>query len=303
MSNDNNSDTNEESEIIESTVEDSSKKRNGKNEEVASLQIHIYIFLIIFCIYVSWLPVLYLAGEYYRFIIQPNITIIANIFNEFNLKALIILLTAPIAVILLYILHLFFVALAVKIVYAWCNWISPRVEVVGITGVGKEEAKIVNYYHIRNVAIRLLKWSFNKSAFPQWYIWAANFVGTCDIHPSCVIEDGYWIHEFIEMHENSFIDRRSIAASHVVEGKIGAITIKKIIMEKNSGTGPFVALIPGNYLEEGSYMLPFSANIKFQRLKKGKYYDGLPVIRVPKSFVRKYFNFSKEDTESSQGDD
>lgn len=277
------------------------KEKEREPTEVASFQLRIYLTVLVFCFYISWCPILFLAGEYYRYIFGPNILLIANLLIDFNIKGLILLLITPVVMILLYLLHLFLVALSTKLIYGLCEWRSPRKEVVGIAGIGKNEAKIVNYYHIRNIPLRLVKWSFGKSPFPQFIKWAFNFVGSNQIHSTAVIEDCFYTHEFLEMQENSFIDRKSIVSSHLVEGKYGAITLKKVVFEKNSGVGAFNLVAPGCYLEENSYVFPNSAILKFQKMKKNKFYDGWPIIRVTKSVYYKFFKIPHEEGEKEEG--
>ncbi len=279
------------------------KESEREPTEVASFQLRFYLTVLVFCFYISWCPIIYLAGEFYRHIFSPNISLIANLLEEFDLKGLVVLFITPIVILGLYLLHLFLVAFSTKIIYGLCEWISPRTEVVGIAGIGKKDARTVNYYHIRNIPLRLVKWSFGKSPFPQFIKWAFNFVGSNKIHPTALIEDSFYTHEFLEMHENSFIDRKSIVSSHLVEGKYGAITIKKIVFEKNSGVGAFNLVAPGDYFEENSYVFPNSAILKFQRMKKNKFYDGWPIIRVTKSVYHKFFKIPKEESEKSEGDD
>lgn len=196
-----------------------------------------------------------------------------------------IVITFPFVVLGLYLLRQMCSILIVKFFYRTFNRIQQRRELINAT---PREFRDVNIYHTRNFILRLIKWQFSKGLFPWLVPWMFNFIGANKIGKDVVIEDGYICQEFLEMEDNSYIGQMSIVSSHVLEGIYGALTLKKVIIGKNSVVGAFNLIGPGVEMSDNSQLLPMSASVKFQHLKPNVNYWGLPSHRLSK---KRYRNF------------
>ncbi len=248
----------------------------------AKIEIEKYILAILFVWGYSWIPSIILGYYYYKFCIFP----IKHIFlNSFLLlfsgwHYFLISVLTPLIAIFLYIFRLFFLVLLCKIAISIINSMSPKKELVAAKGIGKEEARAVNAYHLRGVILRVLVWSIAKSPFPWLINWALNFVGGCKISKGTTMEDHVYCKEFFETGSNVYIGQGTGVTSHVVEGKYGAITLKKIYIGSNSVISAHNAISPGTYLEPYTEFLPMSGVTKFHKISGFAKYFGLPIGRL-----------------------
>lgn len=247
----------------------------------AKIEIEKYIFAILFVWGYSWIPSLILGYYYYKFFIFRDLEIFTAfipIFSEW--RYILISILTPLVAIFLYILRLLFLVFLCKFEIAIINLISPMKELVAAKGIGKEEARAVNAYHLRGVTLRVLVWSIAKSPFPWLINWAFNFVGVSKIAKGTTMEDHIYCKEFFETGNNVYIGQGSGVTSHVVEGKYGAITLKKVYIGSNSVINAHNAIAPGVYLEPYTEFLPMSGITKFQKIRGYAKYFGLPVSRL-----------------------
>ncbi|MHA1887518.1 MAG: hypothetical protein ACTSX0_05805 [Promethearchaeota archaeon] len=172
-------------------------------------------------------------------------------------------------------------------VIRFCNWRSPQTELVAAAGVNRAEVRALNYYHLRGLILRILKWEVSKSIYPWLVPWAFAFVGANKIGKNSVLEDQFYTQEFLEMGENAYIGQGAIVSSHLVEGKYGAITLKKVKIGDHAVVGAFNAIPPGTELDPYTEFLPMSGVVKFRRVKGFGKYFGLPVGKISlKRYIR-----------------
>ncbi len=256
---------------------------SDENQDVphAQLEIGKSALIITFIWACSALPSAFGGFFYYKHIFQPFQSQIAQfwpIFNNWQVLGIVGL--SGLVVWILYLLRILFVAINSKICLIICNKISPPVEMVGATGIGSKEVTQVNIYHLRGTILRILKWVTSKSVFPWLTTWVFNFVGSNKFGKGTVIEDQFICQEFLETGENVYIGQGSQVSSHLVEGKYGAITLKRVKIGDHAIIGAYDLISPGVDIGDYAEIAPMSALTKFQRLKGYRKYYGLPVYRI-----------------------
>ncbi|MHA1672840.1 MAG: hypothetical protein ACTSYI_04375 [Promethearchaeota archaeon] len=268
--------------------EDDGRKNSTKSLPRARIQMERYIpTIIIIWAYSFLIPA---AGVFYYFdlLIIPNISQFLQISVVFGDWVLLLLAAlTPLVILGAFFLRLLLVVLFSRWLMKFCNWRSPHTELVSAQGIGRKEARAINYYHLRGVILRILKWEVSKSVYPWMVPWAFNFVGANKIGKGTVLEDQFFTQEFLETGENVYIGQGSNVSSHVVEGKYGAITLKTIRCGENTVIGPFNIIPPGSELEPHAEFLPMSALVKFRKVKGFSKYFGLPVGKISyKRYIR-----------------
>lgn len=247
----------------------------------AKFELDKYLIVIVIIWGYSWLVPIVILYQYYYLLIQPDLHIYASVIQIFSsIKYILVFFLSPIILISLYLLRLFFVMLYSKIAIWLCNQRSPMKELIASKGIGKEEAKAINYYHLRGMILRILKWEISKSPFPWLVPVAFNFVAVNKIGKGTTLEDQFYTQEFLETGENVHIGQGSIVSSHLVEGKYGAITLKKINIGNNAVIGAFNPISPGSLIGNYAEFLPMSGVAKFQKIRGFSKYYGLPVARI-----------------------
>jgi hypothetical protein len=263
------------------TVPNPDPKPDLKYIPRAKFEMGKYMLAVIIIWGYSWVIPGILSYYSYMQWIDPNIKNLASITPIFqSLDLFLIVVLSPGVLILLFLLRLFFVVLLSKIGIRWCNWRSPRQEMIGAKGVGKKEARAVNYYHLRGIILRVLKWEITKSPFPWLAPWAFNFVGANKLGRGTILEDHFYCPEYLETGKNVYIGQGAIVSSHLVEGKYGAITLKRVHMEEHTVINAFNPISPGTYFGPYTEFLPMSGVTKFQKVKGFAKYFGLPVSRI-----------------------
>ncbi|UYP45919.1 hypothetical protein NEF87_002204 [Candidatus Lokiarchaeum ossiferum] len=247
----------------------------------ARLELDKYFIVIVLIWGYSWLIPVAILYQYYNLLIQPDLHIYASVIQIFSSeKYILVFFLSPVVLIGLYLFRLFFVILFSKIAIWLCNLRSPMKELIASKGIGKEEARDINIYHLRGMILRILKWEISKSPFP-WLVPAAfNFVNVSEIGKGTTLEDQFYTQEFLETGENAYIGQGSIVSSHLVEGKYGAITLKKVRIGQNAVLGPFNPISPGALIGDYAEFLPMSGVAKFQKVRGFSKYYGLPVARI-----------------------
>lgn len=249
------------------------------------IQFERYVPVILLLWGYSWLIPSIGLYYYFKLAILPNLTNLlqfASVMNDPGLLGLWVV--TPLIIILFFFIRLILVILFSRWMIKFCNWRSPQKELVAAKGINREEVRAINYYHLRGLILRLLKWEVSKSVFPWLVPWAFTFVGANKIGKGAVIEDQFYTQEFLEMGEGAYIGQGTIASSHLVEGKYGAITLKKVKIGDHAVVGAFNAISPGTELEPYTEFLPMSGVEKFRKVKGFSKYFGLPVGKI--SFKR-----------------
>ncbi|WP_457558411.1 hypothetical protein [Candidatus Harpocratesius sp.] len=271
------------------------EEHNSQQIPRARIQYERYFPTIIFIWAYSWLIPSIGLFFYFKNIIIPNLPLLLNLSLIFeDITLLIIWLITPLLIMIFFFLRLLFVILFSRWLLKFCNWRSPQKELVAAKGIGKKEARAINYYHFRGLILRILKWEISKSAYPWLMPWAFNFVGTNRIGKKCVIEDQFYTQEFLEMGDYAYIAQGAIVSSHLVEGKYGAITLKKVKIDEHAVVGAFNAIPPGTELEPYTEFLPMSGVVKFRKVRGFSKYFGLPVGKISLKRYIKMFQIPEE---------
>ena len=261
----------------------------------AKLEMGKYIFAVVVIWGYSWVIPGILAYHSYMQWIYPNLEMLARLTPILHSRELfLITVLTPGMIIFLFLLRLFLVVLLSKIGIMWCNLISPREEMIAAKGIGKKEARAVNYYHMRGMILRILKWEITKSPFPWLAPWAFNFAGANKLGKGTILEDHFYCPEFLETGKNMYIGQGSIVSSHLVEGKYGAITLKRVHMEEHTVINAFNPISPGTYFGPYTEFLPMSGVTKFQKVKGFAKYYGLPVSRISTKRYLKLLDIPEE---------
>ncbi|MHA1819059.1 MAG: hypothetical protein ACTSU2_14315 [Promethearchaeota archaeon] len=282
-------------------------------QKEAKLEIPLY--LLIFVIYITFgnaIPVL-IGAFYIEKILKPfyfNSSLIGGVrtwpsfwygfihptaeWSKFitlitSIEGGLVFFLTPIVFIFIYLLDLYNSALTVRFIYWLLNKIRHRKELINAPPRG-ETADDVNIYHTRGFLLRIIKWKFSKSPFPWLTTWMFNFIKANKIGKNAVFEEHIICQEFLEMGDNTYIGQNSIVSSHLVEGQYGAITLKKVKIGNNCVIGAVNLVPPGTTMEDNSQLLPYSATLKFQKLKANGNYWGLPMSKLSR---RRYYKMLK----------
>ncbi len=269
--------------------------------QVSWLQIGGYFLFIVSIWAIPIGSALMVVIIFIKFIIIPDVEIYSSPISvlqtalDGNFKFLLISLTTPAGVIALYLGELFLVALLTKILIAFCNLFTPEKEMVGAKGIGGQEQKDVDIYHLRGAIYRIMKWIFARSPFPWLIKWAFSFAGNNVYGKGTVLEDQYYCQEFFETGENVYIDKLAIVSSHLVEGAYGAITLKKVHIGDNCVIGANVGVSPGAFMEPNSEIIHNSMVPKFKKFKSNAKYAGIPVKKMNPHAYDKFLHLSRKN--------
>ncbi len=270
----------------------SNQKYHDNIKQVNLMQIFVYVFFIITIWVVPLATSIFLLIVYYLKVIQTDIAIYTNpieILRQVqigNPQYLIISMISPALIILLYLIDLIFVAILAKLCIFYCNHKSKTRELVGAKGVQGSEKRDVDFYHLRGAIFRIMKWIYSRSPFPWLIKWAFAFVGNNHYGKGTVLEDQFYCHEYLETGDNVHIDKLSIVSSHLVDGRYGALTLKKVKIGDNSIIGPKVGICPGVQIGNNSEIFCNSFIPKFKKLESNANYHGIPTIKVDsKTFI------------------
>ncbi|MHA1340599.1 MAG: hypothetical protein ACTSRZ_10505 [Promethearchaeota archaeon] len=298
---------------------DDGKKEEGKGkkkkkEKKAKLQFPVYITLWVIYFYLGILLPLNLFFLYMLYIFIPKFIMIGyphnwntywyifkdplGVINAFmkvlsDPTGLIVFLTSPLVFVGIYLFKLFCDATIMKF-YMWMlNKVQPRRQMINAPPRG-DTASDVMMYHTRNFLLRIIKWEFSKCPFPWLTIWMFNYIGTNKLGKGTTIEDGFICCEYLETGKNVYIGFGAITSSHLVEGIYGALTVKKVKLGNNVVIGSRSAVPPGTEMGDNSQVLWNSAILKFQKIKEGANYWGLPVSKLTKNRYKKFIKLPKE---------
>ncbi|MHA1775498.1 MAG: hypothetical protein DRO88_10310 [Promethearchaeia archaeon] len=252
------------------------------------IQYERYVPIILFIWGYSWFFPSIGLYYYVKFSVYPNLpSLLQFSLVIIDLRLIAIWIFTPIIIILFFFIRLMILILFSRWVIRFCNWRSPQTELVAAAGVNRAEVRALNYYHLRGLILRILKWEVSKSIYPWLVPWAFAFVGANKIGKNSVLEDQFYTQEFLEMGENAYIGQGAIVSSHLVEGKYGAITLKKVKIGDHAVVGAFNAIPPGTELDPYTEFLPMSGVVKFRRVKGFGKYFGLPVGKISlKRYIR-----------------
>jgi len=265
--------------------------REEPTKEEIDLQFHWYLFGFFTTYLTSWLIPGILLYFYLILLYIPNFFFVSNFINIFlNLENFLTFLSLPIALLGIYLLHVFLVALITRIFWRITERIRPSKDGTIPRNV---PSKTLNYYHIRSFLIKYPKHLVIRGIFPWLINWLYNFIGTNKIGKGTTIEEQFGADKFIETGENCYLGVNSGFSSHAVDGIFGNVDYFKIKLGDNVTTAALNCLAPGVEIKDNAYLFPMAGATKHNLIKgNGNYYFGVPLRKI---FTRKTANYLDVD--------
>ncbi len=267
-------------------------------KEEVELAFHVYITLFAFIFYISWVFSGIFFFYYVLQIFLPNVLETRDFLSLFiEIKPLLSLLTMPLVLIGCYLLHIFFLALATRLLWKITEKISPSKEGIIPRNI---RSKAANYYHIRSFIIKYGKNSFAKGVFPWLSKWFFNFLGASKMEKGTTMEESIVNDKFLEIGENCYIGVNSALGTHVVEGIFGNISYFKIKVGNNVTTAATNLVGPGSEIHDDSYLLPWASTLKHSLLKGNNFYWGMPLRRIFRRKIMQYLDITQNYLERNE---
>jgi len=279
-------------------AEDSDPPNSNDSEdevikEEVELHYHVYITLFALIFYTSWVFPGIFFFYYVLQIFLPNVLETRDFLSLFiEFKPILSLLTMPLVLIGCYLLHIFFLALATRILWKITEKISPSKEGIIPRNI---RSKAANYYHIRSFIIKYGKNSFAKGVFPWLSNWFFNFLGASKIGKGSTIEESVVNDKFLEIGENCYIGVNSALSTHFVDGIFGNISYFKIRVGNNVTAATTNMIAPGTEIHDNSYLLPLASATKHSVIKGNGYYFSQGAVPLRKIFKRRIKSYLKID--------
>ena len=292
---------------VSTDSEDSGDSEDSEEEPVieeVNMQYGVYMLLFFVIYYISWIGPSFFFMAYFMMVFREYFleapTFIA-IFTELN--PLLALLLMPVIIIVCYLIHLLFIGLATKIIWAITEKVSPSKNGIIPRNI---KSKAADYYHIRSFIIKYGKNVFIKGILPWLSNWFYNFVGASKIGKGTTIEESLVNDKFITVGKNCYIGFNSSLASHVVDGIFGNISYFEVKLKDNITFAGMNAIGAGSEVSDNSFLLPLASAQKHAIIgKQGEnkrfgYYFGLPLRKIFKKKLKNYLGLSPEDLERNE---
>ncbi|MHA1349795.1 MAG: hypothetical protein ACTSPZ_03040 [Promethearchaeota archaeon] len=292
---------------VENKVELSTDSEDSEEEPVieeVNMQYGIYMTLFFIIYYISWIGPSFIFMAYFMMVFRAyflEAPSFVAIFTELN--PLLALLLMPIIIIICYLVHLLFIGIATKIIWAITERISPSKNGIIPRNI---KSKAADYYHIRSFILKYGKNVFVKGIFPWLSNWYFNFTKASKIGKGTTIEESILNDKFLTVGENCYIGFNSSLATHVVEGIFGNISYFEIKLEDNITFAAMNAIGAGSEVSDNSFLLPLASAQKHVKIgsqgekKRFGYYFGLPLRKIFKRKLKDYLGLSPEDLERNE---
>ncbi|MHA1477275.1 MAG: hypothetical protein ACTSPU_03660 [Promethearchaeota archaeon] len=289
---------------VEGKAEVSMVSEDSEEEPVieeVNMQYGLYMFLFFVIYYISWIGPSFIFMAYFMMVFREYFleapTFIA-IFTELN--PLLALLLMPLIIIVCYLVHLLFIGISTKIIWAITEKISPSKNGIIPRNI---KSKAADYYHIRSFILKYGKNVFVKGFVPWLSNWFFNFVKASKIGKGTTIEESLVNDKFITVGKNCYLGINSNLATHVVEGIFGNISYFEVILKDNITFAAMNQVGPGSEVSDNSFLLPIASGQKHIKIgKKGGfgYYFGFPLRKIFKKKLKDYLGLSLEDLERNE---
>ena len=272
--------------------------------EEVNMQYGIYMFLFFVIYYISWIGPGFIFMAYFMMIFREyflEVPTFIAIFTELN--PLLALLLMPVIIIVCYLVHLLFIGIVTKIIWAITEKISPSKNGIIPRNI---KSKAADYYHIRSFILKYGKNVFVKGIFPWLSNWYFNFTNASNIGKGTTIEESILNDKFLTVGENCYIGFNSSLATHVVEGIFGNISYFEIKLKDNITFAAMNAIGAGSEVSDNSFLLPLASAQKHAIIgsqgekKRFGYYFGLPLRKIFKKKLKDYLGLSLEDLERNE---
>ncbi|MGV9197475.1 MAG: hypothetical protein ACOC44_15865 [Promethearchaeia archaeon] len=198
-----------------------------------------------------------------------------------------ILLTIPLVFILLYLIHLFFVALFTRLFYRYADSRGPA---QGVFDRNLDEhSRTLDYYHWRSFLLKYPVFAFIRSPFPWLLGWELRFIGSNEVGKGTIFEECY-IHSHINPGEDCYLGTFSHLTNHLVDGVYGEenLTFYGAEIGDDCVFNALIGGLPGLEVGDKATLLPMSSTIKFDKLGDGGVYSGFPARRLKPKQVKKF---------------
>ena len=256
-------------------------------EEVKDLGISLHIYLSsgwIICGFSFFFPGI-LFFSYFHGFLEPNLLLNPLVIDTFlDIKTFLILCTLPITFILLYLMHLFFIAFITRLFY---NYVKKREPYQGIFDRNLDkDAKVLFYYHFKSFLFKYPIFAISRSPFPWLINWELNFLGSNNIGKGTIIEESY-LHSHVNIGKNCYLGTFSHISNHVVDGVYGEenLTYFGTTLGNNVSFEAITATLPGTKIGDNSAFLPISSTIKYDEIKGNGLYTDFPVRKLSKKEI------------------
>jgi hypothetical protein len=204
--------------------------------------------------------------------------------NMINIWNVLILSTIPLCFILLYLFHLFFIALFTRWFYRFSDKRGPK---QGLFDRNlHESSKKLEYYHFRSFLLKYPIFAFIRSPFPWLINWELRFIGSNKIGKNTVIEESF-LHSHIDMGKNTYLGTFTHITNHLVDGIYGQENLTFFGSQLgdgvvfNSVSGGF----PGLEMGSNSTYLSVGSTIKYDELGKNNVYSDFPARKLTKEEI------------------
>ena len=225
----------------------------------------------------GFLFILYLFG-----ILVPNLFSIPFSFHSYlELDTALLIISAPLVFIGVYLLHLFFIALFTKWFYKLADKRGPEQGVFDRNL--HESSTALDYYHFRSFLLKYPVFAFIRSPFPWFVNWDLKFIGSNKIGKGTVFEDTFF-HSHVDLGKNCYIGTFAHITNHLVDGVYGEenLTFFGAQIGNNCVFNISTGAFPGLEMEDNSTVLPMSATMKYDKLGANGMYYGFPAKKLEK---------------------
>jgi acetyltransferase-like isoleucine patch superfamily enzyme len=268
--------------------EDFDEKNLKTHTKELSVPFHFYIisgWIIIGCSFIlpGFLFFLYLFG-----FLEPNLLSITFSIESFlTLETITIFLLTPLIFVLLYLFHLFFVALFTRFFYNISDKRGPEHGVFDRNLDGT--SKTLDYYHFSSFLFKYPVIAYIRSPFPWLLNWELRFLKSNQIGKGTIFEDTFF-HSHINFGKNCYVGTFSHISNHLVDGVYGEenLTFFGVDIANDCVFSLSNGAMPGLEMGDKSTILPFSATIKYDKLGENGIYGSFPTKRLTKEEIVKF---------------
>ncbi|MEJ2278248.1 MAG: hypothetical protein P8Y70_10950 [Candidatus Lokiarchaeota archaeon] len=268
-------------------------------KEEINLQFHWYLFGFFTIYLISWFFPGIILYFYFTLYYLPKFFLINNLITIFfNLKNLLAFISLPFIFLLIYLIHIFLVALITRLYWKITERINTSHDGIIPRNI---PSKNLNYYHIRSFLIKYPKHLVVKGLFPWLINWLYNFIGTNKIGKGTTIEEQFGADRFIETGKNCYVGVNSGFSSHAVDGIFGNIDYFKIKLGNNVTTAALNCLAPGVKIKDNAYLFPMAGATKHNIIQgEGNYYFGVPLRKIFTRKITNYLDISKQNIDEAE---
>lgn len=231
-------------------------------------------------------PAFFFIWYFFGYIVPNFLTVPFSLALLLNPKIIIIMLTMPIILCGLYILHLFFVALFTR---WWYRLADTRGPAQGIFDRNLDESsKVLDYYHFRSFLMKYPIFAFLRSPFPWLLNWELNFIKSNKVGKGSIFEECY-IHSHLFFGRNCYMGTFAHISNHLVDGVFGQenLTFYGAEIGDNCVFNALIGGLPGLEVGNNNTLLPLCSTIKYDKIGNDGIYAGFPAKKLNNEEIKK----------------